>query len=218
MKFHVIDVLTFYGKSDRIDAFHARMFHGEADRGGHRPASKNARVGHAVDRPLRLHKNAYQIADVFSPEFLLVVSSAVRQALGSISRLHFTPVTFATLFSYPYNAGDFSFWDSLTDYQIQQEFIDQQTNDPELQSQVGEYFEMLAPPFRDLKGRFEGIRRIPMNTGPTKMDAKEIPVCEQMLEDCPVYSIGATVTSDEVFTGIEPFIDWTYFTHAEGKL
>lgn len=75
MKVHVLSVLTFYGKTHQIDAFHAEMFHGRANRGGQPPTSKNARLAYGVDRPLRLHKNVFTLAHVFAPEFILVVSS-----------------------------------------------------------------------------------------------------------------------------------------------
>lgn len=99
MKFHVVRALSFFGNTNQIDAFHAEMFHGRAYRGGRLPTSKNARLAYDVDRPLRLHKNAFSISHVFAPEYILVVSSVVRDALNQVAHLRFAPVTFETLFS-----------------------------------------------------------------------------------------------------------------------
>jgi hypothetical protein len=219
MKFHVVTVLTFYGNTDRIDAFHAEMFHGRADRGGESPTSKSARLAHDVDRPMRIHKNAFQIADVFAPEFQLVVSSLARGSLLDVPHLRFVPITFRTLFSCPYGAGDFSFWEDLPDYRIQQEFIDQQKNDPQLHSYVGDYFELVAPPVRDIRDRFEGLRSVSVDIASSEFDDPlELPLSAQLLEECPVFSCGSFEMSDAVFSRLEAYVDWTYFTHVEGSL
>ena len=219
MKFHVVSALSFYGNANQIDAFHAEMFHGRAYRGGQLPTSKDARLAFDVDRPLRLHKNAFSIPHVFAPEYILVASSAVRSALNQVTHLRFAPVTFETLFSYPYRAGDFAFWDELPDYYLQQEFIDNQTDDPRLHLEVGEYFEVIAPPIRAIRDQFADLRDVSVEIGPTEFDEPlELSLSAEMLGLFPVFSCGESVMNDSVFSKLEPFIDWTYFGHAEGKL
>ncbi len=218
MKFHVVSVLSCYINSEAIDAFHAEMFHGRASRGGKQPTYRDARMAEDVDRPLHLHKNAYKIANVFAPEFELVVSSAVKDALADASGVKLTPVEFEVLFSYPYRAGDFSYWDDLSDYITQQIFIDEQSDDPELHTHIGQFFELFAPPAFQIQGRFAGLKTVSVNVGPTRLqEPLELSLSPQLLFEFPVFSCGGSyIMSEGVYSRLAPFVDWTYFTHTEG--
>lgn len=219
MRFHVLKVLSFFGNTEQIDAFHAMMFHGCANRGGAKPTSQNHRLGFDVDRPLTLHKNAYQIANIFAPEFCLVVSSVVRSALKDIANIEFQPVTFETLFSYPYQAGDFSFWDTVPDYYQQQQLFERQQHAPELIANVGEFYELAAPAIKDLRGSFADLQKVTIDGCETELDPPfEVTVSEEMLNQVPVISCGPFIMNDEIFRRISSFIDWTYFTHTERNL
>ena len=217
MKFHVLSVLTYYGNTDQIDAFHARMFHGEASRGGERPTSQDARLAYEVDRPLCLHKNVYNIAPVFAPEFALVVCANVKSKLGDVPQVRFAPVRHGTLFSFPYGAGDFSFLEEMPDYITQQEFIDNQKDDPQRHLDVGEFSELIAPPIREIRNRYAKLRDISVEIGPTEFDEPlEFPISAAMLEDFPIFKCGSFIIHDNVFSRLAEFIDWTYFTHVQG--
>ena len=147
------------------------------------------------------------------------MSSVVRAELAHVPHLQFAPVTFGTLFSYPFRAGDFSFWDVLPDYNIQQEFIDKQRDDPELHAEVPEFFEPIAPPVRDIRDRFTGLREVSVEIGPTECDEPlGLSLGAELLEKCPIFKCGSFVMNDKVFSKLAAFVDWTYFTHAEGSL
>ncbi len=64
------------------------------------------RVLHPVDIPLGLHKNVFRIANLFAPEFELVVSDRVANDLAQISNLKLGPVSFEVLYEYPFVPGD----------------------------------------------------------------------------------------------------------------
>jgi hypothetical protein len=213
MKFHVLQSLSnFLDRKKRIDAFHATMYHGTADRGGLKPDRKSARLAYEVDRPLQLHKNAYDIGHIIEPEGFLVVSEIVRDALRESPGITCAPVKFKTLFTYPYAEGDFSFWKTMPDYNQQQEFIDSQRDDAALHQQVGPYFELVAPWVRDLKHRYSPLSEL------TVLNGNSILISREMLQDNPVYSSGAKVMTESVFAKIEPFVNWTYFEHGEGSI
>lgn len=218
MKFHVIKSKSFFGDTKKIDAFHAAMFHATADRGGKRPNRKDARLAYDVDRPLQLHKNAYEIAPVFEAEGGFVVSSDVRQSLVEIPHVAFAPVHFKTLFHFPYREGDFSFHERIGHYDAQMKFIDERTHDASLKSQVGEYFELIAPPLRELRGHFEPLKDVSVKVGSSRYDFKDFPISQALLLQHPIYSCGSKVMSDPVFEKLRPFINWTYFVHGEGSI
>ncbi|WP_254510023.1 hypothetical protein [Anatilimnocola floriformis] len=216
MKFHVVSTLSFFGRTKAIDAIHASFFHGTADRGGKRPNSQNSQLANAVDRPLQLHKNIFEIADVFSPEFKLVVSAKVRDVFHDLPEVAFAPVHFKTLYEIPFRAGDFSFYKTIGDFFAIERFIDRQVDKPALHEKIGDYFELVAPPVRDFAARY------PLITASVDIgeldDLTEILICPQLLNDVPIYSQGKLVMSDAAYRRLSPFINWTYYLHGEGDV
>lgn len=217
MEFHVVKAKAFFVGSTELEEFHARMFHGTADRGGKRPNRNNAYLAYNVDQPLQLHKNVHDMAHVFKPGGALVVSRAVRDAFGEIPGVQFAPVHFKTLFRHPYRAGDFSFHDEIGNYFQQMQFIDELKHDERLAAEVGDYFELVAPPLRDLRQSFEPLRQVAVPVGRSP-DNEEIPISQQLLLRHPIYSCGAKVMSELVFEKLQPFINWTYFDHGQGTI
>lgn len=214
MKFHVIHPLCFYGNTKAIDAFHADMFHGKASRGGRQPHSKNDRGTYELDRPMRLHKNVFEIADFFMPEFECVVSASTKDALSEMSTLRFERVVFEAMYSYPYRANDFSFWNELKDYYSQQDFIDDQTDDPLLHGEVGAYYHMIAPTFRENRTRFRDWRDVSLEADPRESGQIEVAFSRNLLTDAGMYCTGTkVVANDDVYARLAPFIDANYFTH-----
>src|SRR4051812_17977665 len=104
MKIHSLAKFT---SSDRIDAFHYDMFHGR-EIGEMEPHD----YGGDLSTPLRLLRNTWRIPDVFQPASNLVVSQAARFELEKLRNIALLRVEFAKLISYPYRAGDFTFYDS----------------------------------------------------------------------------------------------------------
>jgi hypothetical protein len=206
MLFHVVAVRSSY-ISAPIRAIHAKFFHGKARRGGEFPSSTNARLAHDVDLPLRLHKNAFKIADVFAPELELVVSRSVSAKLSSMESLRMTPVYFDLLYTYPYEAGDLSCgFDTYTD---QMRFIDDQFDDPRLHSQVDHFFHVETPPIRDVRARNPeaSVAAIQIDD-----EQEELPISPAVFAQSPVYSFGGSfVMCDSVFRILAPFIDNNYY-------
>jgi len=218
MKFHVLQSKSFFGDSKEIEAFHASMFHGTADRGGKRPNRNNAYLAYTVDRPLQLHKNVYDIAQVFEAEGALVVSRAVREGFRGVPLVQFAHVHFKTLYRYPYRPGDYSYNDEIGDYFEQLRFIDELKHEPDLVTQVDEYFELAAPLLRDLRPSFDPLSQVAVQMDQTRDEAKEISISRQLLLQHSIYSCGAKVISELVFEKLHPYINWTYFEHGEGTI
>jgi hypothetical protein len=156
---------------------------------------------------------------VFAPEYELVVSSVARAVLLDVPEIEFERVIFQRLFSYPYRAGDFSFWDDLPDYNRQQKFFDKQKNVPQLHSRVGDFFELVAPPIKDIRNRFHGLRDVAIEIDPKKSGQPlKLSLSVELLDRIPVFKVGGFIMRDDVFVKLAPFIDWTYFTRAEAHL
>lgn len=219
MKFHVFKPLTFFMKSRGVKADHSAMFHGRASRGGKMPTFQDYRLHVEVDRPLRLHKNAYEIAPVFSPEFELVVSETVREALFEFPTLRFEPVEFETLYSCPYRIGDPSFMGNVEGWYEFQDFVDGQKDVPELHRQVGLYFSVEVPLLRNIREPFSDLQDLVVPNDDRAIDRElEVTLSRELLQEYPLFNSGGNVASDELYAKLRPFINQNYNTHVEGVI
>ena len=210
MRFHAVSrISTFF--DTQIRAIHSSFFHGEAKRGGKFPTADDARLAFDVDEPLRLHKNAHDIADIFKPGHMLVVSERVAENLSTHSAITLSTVSFDVLYKYPYSVDDPSC--GFDDYRSQMRFIDEQRDDPQLRRQVGQYFQIRSLPVFRIRELFPNA---PLIEATIKRRSTQLPISEDVFAAHPLYSIGSsTIMSADVFQQLEPFFNWTYFAHAE---
>lgn len=219
MKFHVFKPLTHFMKSPGVRADHSEMFHGRASRGGKMPTFQDYREHVDVDRPMRLHKNMYEIAPVFSPEFELVVSETVREALSDFPTLRFEPVEFETLYTCPYRVGDTSLIGGVKDWYEFQDFVDGQNDVPELHRQIGYYFAVEIPLLRNIRKQFGSLEEVALPNDGRAMDGKlQVTLSREMLYAYPLFYSGGNVASDELYAKLRPFINESYYTHVEGVI
>ncbi len=177
-------------------------------RGGEFPSSKDYRVIHPVDVPLRLHKNVFRIADLFAPELQLVVSDRVAKDLAQIGNLELSAVSFEVLYEYPFLPGDLGCGFEAHDEQMR--FIDRQKNDPALRRQLEQYYQIVIPPIREIRLLYPNTKIQITKDG----EPLVIPVSEEVLRAIPMFSLGSTtILRSDVFEILEPHIDNLYFSH-----
>jgi hypothetical protein len=210
MEFHVIKI-----RSNPVvtRAIHNAFFHGKAHRGGSFPTSKDYRLQHEVDLPMRLHKNAHNIAEVFCPEYELVVSERIAQSLKAASLLvDVLPIEFEILYSYPFGAGDLAC--GFLSYDDQMRFIDKRKDSKVLHEKVGRYFYVRTPPLWEVRSAFPEAPQVEIESE-DRTQVVAIPASAKLFEVTPVFSLGAGYVMGEPFYEIlASGIDWTYFTHA----
>lgn len=196
---------------DRTDEFHLRMFHGTASRGGRRPDRHNALWKSDVDLPLRLHKNVFDIANVFCPENELVVSELVRSEIqkAGVIGIRTEEVLFETLYSFPYRAGDFSFWSDLPDYNMQREFIDRQTHHAALMDRVGSFFRIAMPTFGQLRATCTDFKVVLLQRADGIAD--EYPVSQDLVLKWVAYNAGGFIMDERLFRPLSHFLSSDYF-------
>jgi hypothetical protein len=210
MEFHIISTRSCFIDVP-IRAIHSEFFHGKASRGGSFPTSKDYRLQHEVDLPLRLHKNAHNIAEVFCPDYELVVSERIAGALHGSLRVDLFPVEFATLYSHPYKVGDLDC--GFLDFDAQMRFIDKQKDSKHLHDKVGRYFHVRPPSIHEVHAAFPEAARVNVQSG-VDGEIESIPNSPKLFETIPIFDIGAGYVMGSPFYDIlASGIDWTYFTH-----
>lgn len=212
MAFHLLSKRSFF-KDLPIRAIHSHFFHGKALRGGEFPTTVDYRVLHPVDIPLGLHKNVFRIANLFAPEFELVVSDSVANDLAQISNLKLVPVSFEVLYEYPFVPGDLGCGFKTHDQQMR--FIDRQKHVPALRHNLQPYHHIVMPPIREIRLLYPDVGiQITHDREPLI-----IPVSDDVLEEIPLFSLGATtILRSDVFEILEPHVDRLYFEHQRFNL
>lgn len=213
MNYHIVSVRSRFIDTS-IRSIHAHFFHGKAKRGGFFPTANDYRITHEPDKPLRLHKNVYNIGNVFAPEFELVVSNLVAKRLARIPNLELLPVQFELLYGYPYEIGDLGCGFKTSD--AQERFIDGRKDDPALHSNIGTFYQLEMLPVRSIREQYR-------DTAPTTVEldseSYQIPISSDIFTSHPAYSLGgSTIMSNAVYECLEPYVDWTYFTHCSGPI
>src|SRR5690242_17658877 len=98
--------------TDRIDAFHMKMFHGQCRRTGLKESeSYDHKPGDDLTDPILYTCNGFRTPAVAMPWLNFIVSEAVRDSLAGLPGLAFAPVVLEKVIELPYFAGDFSFYD-----------------------------------------------------------------------------------------------------------
>ena len=212
MQFQVLSVRTFF-KDVPIRAVHSSFFHGKAKREGVFPSSSDYRLTNELDSPLQLHKNVYKIADLFAPEFELVVSEQLMEALAPVTFVKSIESVFEILYRYPFEPGDLGC--GFDRYDRQMQFIDRQSDDASLHSTISRYFHLQIPKIHEIRVAYPNHA---VTAVKIRSELKEIPMSERLLSEVPMYKFGGTtVIRSDIFDIIEPHIDWLYFTSVAGK-
>jgi hypothetical protein len=108
MKVVAIDrVSDFCTRLDRVDFFHAEMFHGADD---HAYDDLPRSLGDPPKRCLSLSRSGHWVPGVFAPSNIVMVTEEVRGKLQGLPNVEFRTVRYGRLFDFPrFPPGDHSY-------------------------------------------------------------------------------------------------------------
>jgi hypothetical protein len=181
-------------------------------------------LGGDLSKPLCLERNVYQIPDIFLPVGNFVVSSRVKEKLEGLPNIAFLPVRFSRLFSFPFRAGDFSYFqtDSFLQDPVEyapEKFFARQENSPSLHSSVGEYYEVIVPRLNDIKARYHHLKRYRYLFEFAVVNSElELELSPELLRDHPAVWQFWNVLSEDVYRRMLPYFNWDYFEMQESEI
>jgi hypothetical protein len=217
-------------KSDRVYPFHTAMFHGKIDR--IKRYGESHFLGQETDEPMNVIRNGRQIPEVFEPRVgcNLVVSEAIRLAIGPLPGLVLRPVHFSKLVDYPYQAGDFTWVEALRAmgppvYTLDDGFsqfhperlLDILEDIAELHASAGAYYELIVADQADLAPLYPGrtaVRLRPNDiTGEVILDASG-----DLIRDHPITWNTCYFFDETSFAIVGPHLDNDYFVVVETEI
>jgi hypothetical protein len=211
--------------SPRFNAFHYHMFHGHARRAGiDFPDNPSHTLGADLSDPLVLDRNGRHIPPVFLPSTTLVVSESVKAELPASANVVLLPVKFGKLVDYPYQAGDFSYYDRPAfrrnpRREDPETLIERLPNVPVLHERAGRYYEVVVAWQDDVAERYADLAPVAFTVDVLgAWEDMEVRLSPTLLEDCPILVVPmGLVLSNPVWEKLQPHLDMDYFRVAEGK-
>jgi hypothetical protein len=110
MKVTVLNKISSFLHTKRIDSFHYTMFHGFAQRTNFEDKPLNA-LNSPATSPLQLTLNCFRIIDICEPGLNLVATSHVAGVFQSACTVGIAPVIISGVARIPYEAGSMGHWD-----------------------------------------------------------------------------------------------------------
>jgi len=195
-------------RPDIMRMFHVDMFHGWdnwlASFDGPRDASNT----------LEIHKNLYNITELFCPGGHLVISQRLPEVLEPHIKAEFFPVRFRTPFCYPYELGKFPPFDG--DYEVNAnweramaELAERHRCDPP----AGNYYEMLLYGATELASQYGDVtkRTLGLEAKDFIIEKEGVLVSPTMIEEYGMVRSDGLLMTDEVYKLLEPYITLPYF-------
>ena len=177
-----------------------------------------------MSEPLIVDRNGRHIPSVFLPGTTLIISESVKALLPVSENVVYLPVKFGKLVDYPFQAGDFSYYDRPAfrrnpEREDPETLIERLPDVPVLHGRTGAYYEVVVA-WQD-----EVIERYADTTPVTfTMDVLgdwedvEVRLSQTLLDDYPILRVpGGLVLSNAVWEKLQPYLDMDYFRVAEGK-
>src|SRR5262249_11428697 len=136
-----------------------------------------------------LSRNGRIVPPVFMPGTSLVVSEIVRQEMGDWPNLAYLPVEFVKLIDYPYQAGDFSYYDT-TEFKRSprkadpEMLINRLPDVPPLHATIGKYFEVVVAHIDQASSAYPESHEVPFEYSYLgDRDRATVSICPRLLED-----------------------------------
>jgi hypothetical protein len=202
----------------RIDSFHLYMFHGRARREDvcHSYNFSHS-LGDDLSRPMLISRSASRVPDVSMPSSSLVVSGRVKKALAWVPNVVLLPVRFEKLVDFPYQAGDFSFYDR-SDFRSDpmrygpDTLIERLPDVPALHERVGTYHELVVANAYRIAPNFPGLKVhwVPVDD-PRDDELSDVSLAPEMFEQYPILWGSGVLAREDVFAALRPFLDEDYF-------
>jgi hypothetical protein len=196
------------------------MFHGDA------LGDLDANMHHLGDNrrePLRLIRNIWRVPEVFMPTNCgaLVVSSALKDELSGLPNLEFQQVEFSKKISFPYQAGDFSFYDTPIFARDQgiadpRRFMDQFAAIEEATPDLGPYYELIVARHVEIRDHFRNLINVKIKT--YSCAQFELALSAELVRNYPIFKHGCHFASGGAWEFLAEHIDWQYFRRTEIEL
>lgn len=216
-------VIWTFSSSARIKVFHCCMFHGEAERKGYiRSSSKTHFLGDDLSDPLLITRNGRRVPDIFEPDWAgLVVSEKVKNALAKLPNVAFSKVVFKKLIDFPYEAGDFSYYDQPRFRRNPrrwdpEKLLKRLPAKPELEAAIGSYYELVIAKHWEVAKTHPGLVQFYYETRKlVTPETHEIGLTPSLLANYPILRVEEGIMfSAKAFEVVSPFFDWDYFARS----
>jgi len=208
--------------TERVDAFHMKMFHGEGRRAclddgescDHKP-------GDDLSDPILYTCNAFHTPDIAMPALNFMVSARIQSSLSGLPGLGFGKVILEKVIDLPYSAGDFSFYDRA-DFRRDpprhdfKNIFRRWKDRPDLHAVVGPRFEVVTSVETELAASYPEAKLVDLPDPCGDADPTPTPMSERMItENSLVGTMTGTAVVAEAFHKIDRFLDRDYFAVAE---
>jgi hypothetical protein len=214
----LVYIVDKFVSSERINVFHYHMFHGKTIPIESGETSYSHLMGDDLSQPVRIIRNGWRIPDISSPSGSLIVSGRVKELLHGVPNVAFLPVIFEKLVDYPYHAGDFSYFDTpqfrANPAKANPATLLERLSDAhELHRRTESYYELVIPRLRDVSLDHKALKEYSVKLQHC-MNPVELEISATVIQSSPIVWWDATVFHESVFSKIEPYFDWDYFSKA----
>jgi hypothetical protein len=207
--------LDCFTSSEKIHVFHYCMFHGMAL--GAELEDNLHFLGGEDRRPLQLVRNVWRIPDAFMPtnNVSLVVSELVKSKLSSLPNIEFREVQFTKKIRFPYEAGDFSFYESAIFSEGEgiaddPDFLDRFPELAESEPVLGHYYEVIVARHIDIVRHFTDLVNVRCN--PSEFQGEfDLELSAELAEQYPIFRDRCHFLNPTAFEILSEHIDWNYF-------
>jgi hypothetical protein len=218
MLLHLIERRTSFADK-RGDAFHYEMFHGDATREG----CELSRVEYTPsDQPmvaLSLSRNVFRLPHLFQPMAAMVVSDTVKKRLCGFPGLKFLKVLHKRLFYYPWFEFDFSYYDTVGDYEEYMKLIENFPHDQKYETIVPAFYEMITEKSLWWDDQSDGSKAsVKFAFEESKKSAKVIELDMDKVNEYPVTWAMGHIFHSDAFDCISPLVDWGFFSHGTAEV
>ncbi len=192
------------------------QFDGLARRGSYERHMEPPVAYWSEDRtPLSCSRHGRFVPDIFIPHISWVISEDVKAALPDSIPSEFLPVEFEKLVDFPLIGEEEEEWEPADFVDDPPDLISKYDDVPSFHSQIGTYYEWLAPIPHVLKSQFDDSDLI--NIFIDEMNKEEgIPLSHKMIDLYPVIdTCGFMLFAPALFDRISCFINWDYFLKTE---
>jgi hypothetical protein len=222
MQVVAIDTVSdFCSRLDRVDGFHAEMFHGTDD---HSYDDLPRSLGDPPKRGLSLSRSGHWVPSIFAPSNIVMVTEGVRGKLRGLPNVEFRAVRYGRLFDFPRPPpGDFSYlrhqaYVRTLDRRGRSHLLERLPDEPALHGRLPPCYELVAARLADVAPRYRGLKAVTFRLPDTDAGKVKAKLSPALLADYPILYWGATLFRGDVFARIDADVDRDFFAVAEVEL
>jgi len=207
--------LHYIEKADfiNISLYQYALFHGSGTRPDAPYPLYTYRLGEELNYPLRLSRNVFRIPPVFQPVTNLVVCEDLNQQLKKLPNLQLLEVQFERLFFLPFDQSPGAGGPAIQDVE---EFLEKQPHRPELESEVGRYYELIVPLYSRLQLSRSKLKKV--RIGRPGLKTLDIRTSDDVLATYPIFWWEGHLLNEQAYEILAPYLDRSYFDCISEKI